>query len=388
MTIYKSIKKILINLSILFSISLFMIFVVEFFFRLIDKPGWDHAIEAGWKYSGDDRAVNQLGYRGQEIKYSDNDIVILLLSDSQVEAGTCAFENLPEQLLEKHLRKKDPRFRVFSLGSNGYGNDQEYLAIKSYFKKYRADAVFLWQTFDNDVWNNIFPTHFPKDGVVKPTFWLENGILKGPNYRLGEHIKDPAKTKIGVLINRFIHPQRGLDASWEKYLPKPYEPLKDYKGDFLTDWDPDDKRNIYPMLKFENLENEKSHFSVYLYPRSDRMQYGLDLTKALLNKIKEEASRNKAKLFIFYTSLPGGKSSLMLNNTQDITVHKKDNLYYKTSVAQAKENQKYINEGFDVIEIPILPDWRISEKDAHLNCKANDEVMRVLSDYILKSMIF
>jgi hypothetical protein len=161
-----------------------------------------------------------------------------------------AFSNLVNQF--------DIRYKVFTIGSAGYGNDQEYLALKEYFRKYRANDVVLWQTFDNDG---------PKDGWIKPTYWLDHGTLKGPNYQLDELISKPARTKIGVLLNGLLRPH-GLDESWERYLPAPYQPLTRYEGSFVADWDPSNPSNKNPLLKNENLKNEKSHFSVQLYPRS------------------------------------------------------------------------------------------------------------------------
>ena len=37
----------------------------------------------------------------------------------------------------------------------GYGQDQQYLALRQYFKKYRADLVLLMFTVRNNMENNI-----------------------------------------------------------------------------------------------------------------------------------------------------------------------------------------------------------------------------------------
>ena len=156
-----------------------------------------------------------------------------------------------------------------------------------------------------------------------------------------------------------------MDRSWEQYLPKPYQPLTHFNGSFETDWkslDPD-----------ENLKNEKSHLSVELYPRSERMQYGLDLTRKLLGLIKDAASENQSSFFIFYT--------LDRNKTvDDVIVRKRNGLFFRTSAKQYIANQAYVNEGFTTFEIPILlENWKVSDTDGHLNCAANDQVMRDLA---------
>jgi hypothetical protein len=211
------IKGMFIGATLVLASSALTLAAIEVALRLLDKPAWDTDLRAGWKSVG--RYVNELGYRGQPIHYSDRDIVIVLLGDSQVESeGVCPPDMMPERYLEQHLQRRDARYRVFTLGSRGYGNDQEYLALKEYFGKYRADAVVLWQTPSNDVWNNIFPTH--NDGAIKPTYWLDHGTLKGPNYQLGEVIRKPAQTKIGVMLNRLLLRPNGRDRAGSAILPR------------------------------------------------------------------------------------------------------------------------------------------------------------------------
>jgi hypothetical protein len=377
------IKGMFIGATLVLASSALTLAAIEVALRLLDKPAWDTNLRAGWKNEG--RYVNELGYRGQPIHYSDRDIVIVLLGDSQVESEACPPDMMPERYLEQHLQQRDARFRVFTLGSGGYGNDQEYLALKEYFGKYRADAVVLWQTFENDVWNNIFPTHMPADGAIKPTYWLDHGTLKGPNYQLGEVIRKPAQTKIGVMLNRLLFPQKGLDRRWERFLPTPYQPLTHYEGSFLTDWDPSDPNNKNPKLQWENLKNEKSHFSVQLYPRSERMQYGLDLTRKLLGRIRDTASEHRSSFFIFYALRPDDQRRLNNEEVDDVIIQKRDGLFYRTGFRQTMANMEYANEGFTTFAIPILLEtWRVSDTDSHLSCGANDQVMDDLAEKIAR----
>lgn len=377
----------LVNVALVLASSALMLAAVEVALRLLNKPEWDTEIRAGWKYQGVDRHVNELGYRGQPIRYSDRDIVVVLLGDSQVESNACPPEMMPERYLEQHLGRRDLRFRVFTIGSGGYGNDQEYLALKEYFGKYRADTVVLWETLANDVWNNVFPTHWPTDGVIKPTYWLDQGTLKGPNYQLGELIRKPAQTKIGVLLNRWLHPQKGLDMIWERYLPKPYEPMAHHEGKYVTDWDSSDPTNKNPYLQSENLKNEKTHFSVDLYPRSERMQYGLDLTRKLLGRISDLAGEHRSSFFIFDALNPDDQQRRKSREADDVIVHRRDGLFYRTSFRQTMANLAYANEGFAFFAIPILLEtWKVSDTDRHLNCRANNQVMRDLAAKIAEHL--
>ena len=206
-------KGVFINCILVLASSALALSAIEVALRVFDKPAWDDEVRVGWKSTHDWRdhdwrENNQLGYRGKPIHYSTRDIVVVLLGNSQVQSNACPPDKMPERYLEQYLRERDARFSVFTVGSAGYGNDQEYLALREYFVKYRADAVVLWQTFANDVWNNIFPTNWPEDGTIKPTYWLDHGTLKGPNYRQGEVIRKPARTKIGVLLNRAFAPAK------------------------------------------------------------------------------------------------------------------------------------------------------------------------------------
>jgi hypothetical protein len=372
-------KSILVNGTVLFGSIIFSLAAGELGFRILGKPAWKE-IRAGWKYEGPVAEANEIGYRGRSIKYLPSDIVVVLLGDSQVESSTCPLDKMPEAYLERYLKRWNERIKVFTLGSAGYGNDQQLLALHQFYERYRADSVILWQTLDNDIWNNIFPTHWPTDGPIKPTYRFENGKLIGPNHRLGELIRAPAHTKIGVLINRVFHPQKGLDASWEAYLPPAYKPLLNYSGEVLTDWDPANPENKNPYLKDENLNNEKSHLAIQLFPRSERMQYGLDLSRALLSEIKELAEKNGSSFSIFYAKKIAEQEASSGTEGSDVIVRKRGDLFYQTSNNQVTANRTYLNNGFTSFEVDILiENWKGNYLDFHLNCDENDQAMRILA---------
>ena len=69
---------------------------------------------------------------GRKYNYTDDDYVILLVGDSQVAAKACSFDWLPENRLEYHLiqAKQNRNIRVFSLGTEGYGQDQQLLMLQ------------------------------------------------------------------------------------------------------------------------------------------------------------------------------------------------------------------------------------------------------------------
>ena len=219
------------GLLIIFGVCI-ALFVSEVGLRIIGHP---QPPKSGWRMVfPDPLEENQLGFRGKTIEYTDDDFVVVLLGDSQVEATACSYEWMPERRLEHYLNSTGRRVRVVSVGAGAYGTDQEFLALKEYFKKYRADLVVLWETPINDVWNNIFPTNYPADGWPKPTFWLENGALKGPTEEMNQPIRESGRTKLGLAWQHYFKVSR--DQEWERILPPAYPPLPEPSGPVRNDW--------------------------------------------------------------------------------------------------------------------------------------------------------
>jgi hypothetical protein len=333
------------------------------------------AVISGWRARVTVYEQNQLGYRGHPIAYSNEDYVIVLVGDSHVEARACAYDYLPETRLEYHLNKKGKKVKVFSVGSGGYGQDQQLLALRDYYSKYRADLVLLWQSPANDVWNNIFPTHWPTNANPKPTFWLENGLLKGPTEEIGETLAYPT-FKLLSLFPNFIPSISQRDTMWEEKLPAAYRPLSEYQGpvnyELQKRWD---------RTRHENLGIEKSHFAIRLTPRSDRMKYGLELTRRLLQEIERLALANNGRLIVFTVSTPGEK----IGSNEEVYVL--NGKYYRTSEAQFSKNMADLQAGLEALDVHVsLEKWRVGPEDSHLNEHATDEAMMNLSKLLEKTI--
>jgi len=328
---------------------------------------------SGWRPNVPENERNQLGYRGHPIEYSEDDYVVLLVGDSQVEARACDYKSMPDQRLQHYLNSElKKNVKVFTIGASGYGQDQQYLALKKYYQNYRADLVMVWLTPRNDVWNNMFPTHWATNGYPKPTFWLENGELRGPSEQMGQEIPFSSIKLIAIFQRLFLD----RDGEWEKYLPEPYKPLSEYKGPVSLDWQKRWDNNI-GLMRYENLDNEKSHLAISLTPRSKRMQYGLELTRRLLQKISMLVKSHNGRFVIFRTPEPPEGAGKSLS---DVTVHILNGKFYRTSEKQFEENMQYITDGFTSYVIPVtVKDWRVSPTDSHLNRRANEQVMRDLA---------
>jgi hypothetical protein len=343
-------------------------------------------IKSGWRSSiTEDRKVhelekNQLGFRGQPIKYSDDDFVILLLGDSQAEAKyCCAYGWMPERRLEYYLNSEHrKKTRVFTLAAAGYGQDQQLLVLKEYYQRYRANLVVLWQTPANDVEDNVWPTIGLWNGTPKPTFVLKNEELIGPSEQMEQELEIPT-LKLVALWHR-IFPPLGRDDGWEKNLPAPYSPMVAYDGPVNQAWQQDLDRG---MMFGEYLSKEKSSKAMFFTPPSRRMVYGFELTRRLLHEILEEVSTRDGKFIIFGV---GSKDPTKEKDWNE-QVYVFDGKYYKAARAQRDKSMLYINEGFKEYLIPVtVEDAAVGPADSHLNEHATDQVMKVLA-YNLADLI-
>jgi hypothetical protein len=327
-------------------------------------------VVCGWRSYAPATEQNQIGFRGRTIAYSPEDYVIVLVGDSQVEAMKLAFDAMPERRLESHLESLGKKTKVFSIGAGGYGQDQELLALEEYFQKFRADMVVLWQTGGNDVWNNVFNTHMFNRNP-KPTFWLDgSGNLLGPSETLGQPLGNSSIKVVALLQRAFGIPWR--DKSWERQLPTPYVPMDHYDGPVRTEWQERWNTNLGRM-RDEKLDTEKSHMAIILAPRSPRMQYGLDLTRALTQRINRLVAEHQGRMVTFQTD----DHTLASEDDQVYVLNQK---YYRVSKRQFLANWSYVNSGFDTETIPItVKDWRVGPEDGHLNTQATDQAMADLA---------
>jgi hypothetical protein len=315
---------------------------------------------------------NYLGFRGREIYYTSDDFVVLLVGDSEVYAPHLPFNKMPERRLEHFLKKYNKNVKVFTIADMGYGQAQQYLALKKYFSSHRADLILLMFTSRDDLVNNIFPITGGKDSI-KPTFFIKNGELRGPSEGWLESV-DGYWFKLDLLAKYFIgeSPGKLRHKIWEtNILPKPYIPLKSYNGDVDYSWQEEWK--AFPLTAYKGIEFQKTGPVNKMTPRSERWTYGIRLTRELLSSIKKLVERNGAHFILFKEERPW-------ESKDEEKVHYLNGGYYKTSMKQYRENLKDIFEGFKYYLIPLdRRGHRTNPNDEHLTVEMLDELFRNLS---------
>ena len=351
------------------------IIFVEIVLQLVNYP---KPTISGWKTLNSYQSErHQLGFRGQPIEYGDDDFVIVMVGDSQVEAKACAYGWMPEQRLQFYLNASGRKVKVFSLGGPATGQDQQLLSLREYYQKYRADLVVLWLTPANDIWNNTFPSGIPNDRTPKPTFWFEGGQLRGPTELTGEPVRETSRIKLVRLWRKLFPWSR--EKEWARnILPAPYAPLAKYDGPVSDEWQK--RMDMLPgYLRYENFDTDKNDRAGYLTPRSPRIQYGLDLTRRLIEEMRLLAAARGAQLAVFTTG-PKPDASKAETPGSDEVVQVLNGKYYKTSQSQYNENLRYVTQGFTSYLIPVTVEPAlVGPEDVHLNEHATDQVMKDLA---------
>ena len=353
---------------------LFTLLAAEGLLRVFNYP---KPVVSGWKTLDSYKSErHQLGFRGQPIRYEDDDFVVLLVGDSQVEAKACAYGWMPERLLQSHLSPAGRKIKVFSLGGPATGQDQQLLSLEEYYRHFRADLVVLWLTPANDIWNNMFPSGIPDDRTPKPTFWLENGQLRGPTERTGQTVREGPTLKLKMLWRKLFPYSR--EREWAKLLPPPYAPVARCEGAASTDWQ--ERMQLLPAyLRYEHFDNDKNDRIAYLTPRSPRIQYGLDLTRRLMQEMERLVASHGGRFAVFRTgAAPGAKDEP--GGEPDEVSHLLNGKCYKTSRSQYESNMSYLTEGFRsyTVAVTVVPP-EVGPEDAHLNEHATEQVMKDLA---------
>jgi hypothetical protein len=349
--------------------------LTEAVLRVADRP---RPAVIGWT-SGRPGETNNFGFRGHPFDATARQRIVLL-GDSQVESRT-GFDDMPEVHLRRALSKLGREdVGVVSIGAGGWGQDQELLALAAHIRAIQPTVVVLWFTASNDLWNNTFPTHFPRDGRPKPTFWLEGETLRGPNVPWLSRYRPPGLYVVQAARRLLRAPNYPTDADWERYLPPAYRPTALHEGLRSLAALVAERRGIrideLPYFHLENFTTEKTYASIYLVPHSPRLRYAAALTRALLLRIRDLCDDNRARFLVLY-------STHWDTYPEEPTLVEVRGKGYVVSSASARRLIDGVLDGLPTIRVEGVPtDAVISRTDRHLNGEGNKYVMEALARHL------
>jgi hypothetical protein len=397
----------LVTALILLAAVIVAVGAVELALRFLHYPS---SISSGWEWDQsprrniappEDTVQNELGLRGRPFIYGAQDAVVLLLGDSAVEAATSRPEFMPEQLLEAHLGQAAlPRpVKAFSLASSGWGNDQQLLALERYFQTHRADVVLVWAEPGNDFWENAFPDRnvTAKVGHIKPTFSLNSTGLEGPYFVGDVYLSKGRVTELllraWLRLTGRIKEQYILD-QWTQRLPSatrrpakedsercssyPIIGQKEFLQSLLT---LSADRGVMLHTK-EDIENSRSSFSLFIEPRSERDQYLIDITRALLGRIKQVATDHGAMFRVIY---PVRRDLGQLAKDSLRCIETKAGRQFAARF-ELVELLKSVVDVDDLLTFPLPGDevLSVSLADPHLSDHGNDLAMQILAQEFIR----
>ena len=221
--------------------------------------------------------INSKGLRDREYDYKKPEGIkrIVVLGDSHTWGCGVEDEERFTEVLEDNLLKY---FQVINMGVIGYGNDQELLTLKNEGVKYNPDIVIVAFSIQNDIRNNM-------KSIGKPMFILNNDneliLTNVPVSRKS----DDADT------------QNNLFVSFEKFLRKHSHAYNFLYGRLLSS--PFGKNLMVNLLTKLGLAEEYGQYScIFSNTYTPEVQYGWNLTKAILKEIDTVAKENNAKTLI------------------------------------------------------------------------------------------
>ena len=324
--------------------------------------------------------VNSLGFRAKEPTAARRLPRILLLGDSHLEGYHLTQRQTLGPRLKRHLANRGWPVEVVVMGAGGWGTDQQFIALQHYFERLQPDAVVVYYTHRNDLWNNLFPTHM---GTPKPTYRLDGGGLVPPDGALwrapGTGSDAPSPYGIAPAIRRLAAGGYPTDLDWETWLPERQPapaagagtvPLGEFYAEVTgqTLWDEED------------LESERSHFAYLKDPPTPRLEHALRLQGALLSEMRRFTDAQGVPLLFFRPQLP--------SETWSGTFEHRGRAYRLSGpAADARLRAVFEASGVSLLEIDdleIAHTWL--PKDLHLNPQGNRFIAQRVGDWLLERL--
>jgi hypothetical protein len=246
----------------------------------------------------------------------------------------------------------------------------------------------------NDFWENAFPD---RNDHIKPTFWFDGQSLQGPFFNDAVHLsrirlwdlairarlqfrhRSVAQHILNEWVTRLPSDERTLS---EPRLPHcanlPVIEQQDLAKEIFT---LSDERRVVVRTK-EDVERSRSHFSPYILPRSPKDRYLIDITRALMGRIKTTAEKHHAAFRVFYPIRPdlddAGKRGVRCVETR--TGQQFEAQWDMVDLVRSLVHRN------DLIELALQgrEELSISQTDRHFSAIGNDQAMQLLAEELLR----
>lgn len=252
--------------------------------RIHPDYGW--ALQPGSHFHGLDTdrgfdyriAINALGHRDPEHQHTSQQRRVLVLGDSMtfgpgVEVGQRFTEVLGDSL--------GADLEVLNSGVGGWGTDQEFLYLCKEGFALGPDLVILTLCMSNDVLNNMLDHAF-LDVPSKPRFSLTADgqlLMQRPH---PPHVSRGVRVKHWLQKSRLLHyVGRHVRLLRERFQP-PAAPVAAAS-------------TYYP----EDLENDRSHWTVYRPPYSEPFEQAFRVTEALIAATQDSCRAHNVPFLVF-----------------------------------------------------------------------------------------
>jgi hypothetical protein len=382
----------------------FIFFIFEIIFNFLNiRPannsyGWLNAHDT-YKDIIKEIEVNEYGTRDivKNKRYKAPNII--LLGDSQIELAQSS-EKMPARILEEKLNKK---YNVYSLGSWGWGNDQQLIILRKTINEIKPKYVILFFTL-NDLENNHNHIGFKGE---KPTFTVDKNNIHEPRnefvkkilnqlwtyrviYRL--HLKQESKKYKNLINDEHFSKRKNC---YEKNLITEKDLLRNHSEfEYLrTKYVETTKARNQNLLKIEDWEKDAFRLIITknrYKPNDDKLFYFRDilskqdyeqifLTNYLLNKIQNLSKENNAK-FILLNVI---NKNYFFKNDKNYSIC----LDGKVVNYSNKNFEKFLGKVFRGIDYIITYNIEKSIKeydvfDGHLNYNLNQKIFELVSKKI------
>lgn len=329
---------------------------------------------------------------------------ILLVGDSYIHDGS--FTTIFESSLHNET---DDKYIVRNLATGGWGNDQEYIALKNLALKYEPDIVVLAFCLWNDIADNL--SAFER-AHIKPYFILKDNelILCGSDRCFNQDLVLSDKNKLGKLLHSihyglsrisylyyyatqffkdsplplFSDKKRNIDGS-----ECPFDEFSEYvKADNVPYMFTDRLSHYLAMVKDPKPSMIKNGQKVYI---SD---YGYDLTGALLKCFNRDITGYGGKFYVLLLPLanPFGLNSRSSEviftqaDGQEVTI---DFMYQINKLKRLCKASGIKTIDFtDEMESQFQDSSELlcSQKGAHYNKKGDDFLGKQLYEYFINNI--